>query len=51
MVNSLRSLFLISLFTFIWTLNDVEDEEKMIKKTKILACIAVTKARMAKDTV
>jgi hypothetical protein len=27
------------------------EEENMIKKSKVLACIALTKARMAKDSV
>jgi hypothetical protein len=33
------------------SLDNVEDEELMMKKTKVLACIAITKSRMAKDVV
>ena len=32
-------------------LNNVEDEVVMTKKSKVLACIAITKARMANDVV
>jgi hypothetical protein len=48
-------IFLIFAFIYIYIanaqLNDMDNEEEMIKKTKVLACIAITKARMAQDSV
>lgn len=32
-------------------IDDMDNEEAMLKKSKVLACIAITKARMAKDVV
>jgi hypothetical protein len=32
-------------------LDGLDDDDHMIKKTKVLACIAITKARMAQDVV
>ena len=51
MVNILRTLFSVLCFGVALSLDNVEDEELMMKKTKVLACIAITKSRMAKDVV
>jgi hypothetical protein len=38
------------LFTYTKSdLIDMHDDEKMLKKTKVLACIALSKARMSQD--
>jgi hypothetical protein len=49
------NIFLLTLFFTIklisCQLDNMDDEEAMLKKSKVLACIAITKARMAKDVV
>ncbi len=50
-LGNLRILLSLICFVLVVSLDNVEDEELMMKKTKVLACIAITKSRMAKDVV
>jgi hypothetical protein len=43
--------FLIKVCLIFCQLEDIEDETEMFKKTKVLACIAISKARMIRDSV
>lgn len=48
-VKIFLSLIILSSFSF--SLDDINDEERIVQKTKVLACVAVTKSRMAQDSV
>jgi len=44
-------IFIITIKNLFCQLNNVNDAEGMMKKTKVLACIALTKARFQQDSV
>ena len=44
-------IFIIQIYYTFGQLNDVENDEKMIKKTKVLACIAISRSRITQDSV
>jgi hypothetical protein len=50
-LRNLQILLSFICFVLVISLDNVDDEELMMKKTKVLACIAITKSRMAKDLV
>lgn len=52
-IKLILTIYLIHILSLVTCLNsqDMQDPEKIMKKSKVLACIALTKARLAQDEV